>query len=266
MTREARVKKLIVRALGRRGSNTVKHALDTLRMLAHNKPLVLVYQMGKVGSQSVYYSLLGEGYFPVIHFHYIRDLRKQKFHEYLWLRFEMAKDATIKIITMVREPVARNVSSFAHDFPLYFQGGMQDYSLEELGKMYYEWDRHYDGIRWFDDEFLKSTGVDVFLQPFDQEAGFSTIESGRLSILLLKSEIDVSIQERCIAEFLDIPKFRLRICNTSADRAYKQNYKDFVKYIKFDRNYLDTQYDSKYCRHYYSEREVAGFRERWSKR
>ena len=41
--------------------------------MANFKPPLFVYQMGKVGSQSIFYSLKNINYFPIAHFHYLRQ-------------------------------------------------------------------------------------------------------------------------------------------------------------------------------------------------
>jgi hypothetical protein len=43
---------------------------------------VLVYQMGKVGSVSVYRALVDADYFPVFHFHYMDHLKRNRRLEY----------------------------------------------------------------------------------------------------------------------------------------------------------------------------------------
>jgi len=271
-----RIKTIALRILGQRGSSFIRSALDSVRFFCPHDPLVLVYQMGKVGSQSVNYALLEIGFFPVVHFHYLKDLKREKKHHYIWVAYALALEWPIKVITLVRDPVARNVSSFAHDFSSYFGSNMQDHSLQKLGNKFWVWDRHFDGINWFDKEFKNVLGVDIYDCPFDKEAGFSIYRSRdskikynqgltqkNFEILIMKIELRNEIREDIIKEFLNITEFSQKYYNVASDRSYKGNYQEFVQWVKFPQSYLNEQYNSKFTQHFYTKREIANFERRW---
>ena len=101
-----RIKPIALRILGQRGSSFIRSALDSVHFICPHDQLVLVYRMGKVGSQSVNYALLEIGCFPVIFFHYLNDLKREIKYQYIWVVYALSREWHIKVITLVRDPVA----------------------------------------------------------------------------------------------------------------------------------------------------------------
>ena len=258
-----RTTQILTKILGRHRAWVLHNWVDYLRMrLSRNTP-ILVYQMGKVGSQSVYYSLLRANYFPVLFFHYVAQLEQERFPHYQYLKQILNDKSFVKIVTLVRDPVARNLSAFAHDFKGIFGSRMQSHSLAELEDMFWQYDRHLQGVQWFDEEFHVRTGIDVYSYPFDKERGFSVIQQGPIALLVLKLECPDAQKEYAIGQFVGIPNFRLKRFNTAMEREYKANYKEFISAIHLPELYLDNLYGTKFVGHFYSEKEIEGFKKRW---
>jgi len=230
--------------------------------LARNVP-VLVYQMAKVGSMSVYRSLLAQEYAPLVHLHRLQRLRQRHPWRYWYVKSLFASRKRIRLISPVREPVSRNLSSFAEDFASCFGGSMQDHSLQELETLFWRYDRHDWGINWFDEELNRSTGIDVYAYPFDQEAGYGTLSEGRFEVLLLKAEIPDDIKETAIREFLHLPQFHLESYNLAQERAYKGNYRQFVASVHLPETYLTELYSSKFSHQFYSAAERSRLLQTW---
>ena len=80
---------------------------------------VLVYQPGKVGSSSIYKSIKKIG-LDVIHLHRLgyneTFLGKEIKDSYIHILNEIRNKKRIRIITGVREPIARDISSFMHNW------------------------------------------------------------------------------------------------------------------------------------------------------
>jgi len=113
-----RVKSLLVRG----------HYLDNLR---EGTPII-VYQMGKVGSNSIKNSLISCDVKPVFHVHAVNpshikmiteeELANGRTPPDFWLGERLYVDVIrkgkiAKFITLVREPVSRNISAFFQSFP-----------------------------------------------------------------------------------------------------------------------------------------------------
>lgn len=253
----------LIDILGDDRANALKDIYEYITCFLSRSTLVLIYQMGKVGSQSIYYSLIDADIFPIFFFHEFKLLQEQERLRYRYLEYALNQQKHIKIITLVRDPVARNISSFAHDFFAYFGVPMQAHTLDQLESMYWQYDRHQYGIKWFDNEFNRNLGVDVYSHDFDRVRGYGRITQDNFEILIIKLENPDQIKEKAIIDFLGLSKFNLKRFNTAADKWYKKNYREFVKKIKLPEDYLNGLYESKFCKHFYTIDEVDGFRKMW---
>lgn len=72
-------------------------------------------------------------------------------------------------------------------------------------------------LRWFDEDFLPATGVDVYSHPFDAQAGWGRIDAPGLSVLVLRYENLEALTPQ-IAAFVGLPEIELRADNTSEDK------------------------------------------------
>ncbi|MGI9284913.1 MAG: putative capsular polysaccharide synthesis family protein, partial [Pseudomonadales bacterium] len=63
-------------------------------------------------------------------------------------------------------------------------------------------------------------------------------------------------------EFLNMNDFQIVKQNEAKAKKYYQLYKKFKTEAVFPRRYIDAVYGSKYARHFYTDAELAGFRQR----
>lgn len=90
-------------------------------------------------------------------------------------------------------------------------------ALDPTGVVFSQLNRFLVPLRWFDEDFLPGTGLDVYDFSFDREAGTTLIESGGFSLLLLRYE---NLPELApgIAGFVGIEELRLERANISEDK------------------------------------------------
>ena len=125
--------------------NTAKGLLK-LRL----KPPVFIFQMGKVASTSIYKSLQQQYPGRVFHGHSFK-----KDHENPEIRFlhhHYRFGGRIKIISLVREPVGRNISAFFQNFEEYtgIPFSSSALSLDELYQIFLGKYAHEEPLEWFD--------------------------------------------------------------------------------------------------------------------
>lgn len=256
-------------------------------------PIVIVHQMARVGSRSIRRAIRehAPGY-RSFHTHYLnadtigemreRFVRRHQqtgrpglYREYLhacWLarRIRRKTYGDWKIISVVRDPVARTVSAFFRHFAL---------NHAELGERFHENPdnvpqlielfhdagnlEHAFTLDWFDREVRDVFGIDVYDTPFHARRGCEfACEAGRL--LVLRTEDLSSTGGSTIGAFLGVGPMMLEHHNRSTDRHYSDAYRRFLKELRLSPAYLDRMYESKLARHFYSQEEVAAFRARWA--
>jgi hypothetical protein len=221
-------------------------------LMRHNP--VLVYQMGKVGSTSVYESLVACGV-AAVHFHWM---------EPVYMR-QIAKKERVEIITLVREPIGRCISEFFQNFELHTGADYhQDaFDMPTLCELFLSNQYFWRPLPWFDEEMKPRLGVDVYDYPFPQERGWLVIGTGIYRLLILKAELDDTTKETIIADFLKLGSFELVRANTAQEKAYADTYRAFIRNIRLPETYVEAMCNAKYTRHFYGETEIAAMRSKW---
>ncbi len=264
---------------------------------------ILVYQMGKVGSTTVTKSLeaLGRNY-SIYHLHllnrehldwaekYYKSNRQKYAHvprqllNGLLVRSQIDKirnKKKVKIITLVRDPIARNVSKFFQvlhtqlDYP--YQSKITTIGIKAVvqelielffNKKFYEsedWEHEHCSMpfSWFDTELKNVFDIDVFLYKFPKLKGYKIYENNCADVLLLKLENIKECAIYAFKEFLDIEKFSLVKKNLAYEKYYHEAYEMFLNNIHLPEDYLDKFYSSYQVRHFYTSDEIGNFKKRW---
>lgn len=224
---------------------------------------VLVYQSGKVGSRTIYDNLL-EKNIPAVHLH-LMDNHK----EILSVYKKIMKDKKIKVISLVREPVAKRIAMFFEMLEMNLEINLdtnisfENIILQDLEKSIS--DGKGTQFSWFKNEFEEALGIDVYRYPFDKEKGYTVINSESADVLLMKTE-KLSNLESVIADFLGIEEFSMKNCNVGDKKAYKYLYNEIKAELKIPKHIFDFYYEGNiYMDHFYTEQEKQGFYEKWEK-
>ena len=248
----------------------------------HVKPSepVILYQMGKVGSTSIRESLKRHGVHPVFHVHRMNPLNIEgtraafvkrgqvppydRTGAYLYRNVVQNKKKA-RIITIVREPVSRNISAFFQNYELlsgvdYLQNGS---TKNELVSRFLANYPHQVPLTWFNVEMKQTLGIDVFSYPFPKKKGYLIIKQGNFELLILKLDLPDTIKEKIIGNFVGLVDFKLRRHNTAQNKKYAKTYKDFTTGVSLPYTYVKQLCDSKYSRHFYSKSELGAVWTGW---
>lgn len=109
-------------------------------------------------------------------------------------------------------------------------------------------------------------GIDAYQYPFPKENGYLTIKQGNFELLIIKLEVDDSVKEKAIMEFLCIEDFKLTRSNLDQDKNYAKTYREFLEAIELPETYVEIMCSSEYVRHFYSDTEIEAIRSKWRKR
>ncbi len=242
---------------------------------------IIVYQMGKVASSTIVKTLREAGYTNLFQPHrilaeniakyekkadksneyYIRVDEEGKFID----RYNLVNGA--KIITLVREPIERNFSAFFQNYKMMTGDEFQN-SKASTDKMIEKFIHNYPHetpIRWFEDEFNKVLGIDIYDYPFDHKKGYSIIDANGISILAMQSEINDETKNQALQLFLGNSSIHISRANESSKKDYSEAYRKFKKEIVLPASYIEEMYDSNYSKYFYSPEEIEIFRQKWSK-
>ncbi|MBD3338141.1 MAG: hypothetical protein GF353_03470 [Candidatus Lokiarchaeota archaeon] len=257
-----------------------------------NNP-ILIYQMGKVGSSTLQNSLNAINLNRTIH--HVHTLTKENLDnldKVLKNSFHLTKSipghyvrgrCLLKqinadpgkkwtIITLVRDPIARNISSFFQDinhrfpefnYPQKVKTLNQDELVSELIKLYLEKHDHEKPLWWFDKELKQTFGIDVYSTPFPKVKGYKIYGGQRAEVLLIRLENLSQCKNKAFKEFLNIDNFELINVNLAEQKDYSEIYDKFKSSICFPKSYIETFYNSKFVKHLYTQKEIRDFELKW---
>jgi hypothetical protein len=193
-------------------------------------------------------------------------LFREKFYVEMIYKSYVQPKRRLKVITLVREPVANNVSMFFQLLHRYMGLDVEpsECDTDEMIAVFIEKYMHWRPLTWLDAEVKTHFGIDIFQHSFPIEKGYTTISRENVSLLVLRCELDDRAKARAIADFLELDEFEIVRSNVRNEKPEAQKYEEFKRQISMPPALLDRMYDSKFARHFYSREERAFFRERWS--
>ena len=245
---------------------------------------ILIHQMGKVGSTSIA-DALTTLHIPVVHTHLLHQTDLATVED----RFEkrqlpvpkhvarsrrvwadiMEKNKSLRIITGVRDPIARNISAYFQNL-LWFRNQKDQFDEDELESMtqefIHDFHNHDEPFIWFDRQIKEVFDIDVYEYDFPQTLGYQIIRKNEIRLLILRAETPDKTKVAALQEFLNISEFPLVSKNVAAQKSYKDYYSAFTQRICLPEEYIDRMYNSQYAKHFYTLEEINRFRERWVRR
>lgn len=253
---------------------------------------ILVYQMGKVGSNTVYRSLKQSNLRnPVYHLHTLsadrlRRAKNQNAHVPRHLRLSHLNTSEIIrhridrgrerwfVVTLIREPIARAVSDLFQNAKtlcpevLDEQGRIHpDKAVARITKTFSEFEEATDYVcTWFDREIKPVFGIDVFNEPFDCKSGYQIYDADGAKLLLFRLEDLNERFEEAMAEFLPgHPKIQMVEGNVrTRKRRAADSYEKVKNSLVLPRDVVEKIYCTRFVRHFYSQDMISCFVDRWS--
>lgn len=249
---------------------------------------IVVYQMGKVGSSSVFYGLTALKLdVPVYHLHILndfdemedimrhvdpdRDVGPRMLNKGRQVRAEMAEQPRQMwdFISLVRQPIPRQLSAFFESATFIFPNfeerlKSQDLTVPELVDFFLneyldEWP-----LWWFEKQMQAPFGIDVYATPFDRARGYQFYRHGNVRMLLMRLEDLNRVAAPAMSDFLKIPNFQLVHTNVGETKYYSELYREFLKQVRLPSAYVEKWNGSRVARHFYSEQELAAGVVRWT--
>ncbi|WP_157411147.1 MULTISPECIES: putative capsular polysaccharide synthesis family protein [Actinoplanes] len=255
----------------------------------------VVYQMGKVGSSSLYESLRAAGVPNLYKIHYLSDQGIERAQRlYAGFRTEVGvphlaasrelrelrrsrPDVRWTVFTLVREVIARDVSAYVQMVDL-LNPALVDGPEPDVGRIArgaaaqflgFDERRNYT-CRWFADELGAVFGVDVFDHAFDHARGWQWIRTAGVDLILLRTEDLTRVLSEATTVAVDVPVAPVYASARSPEKlqaAYEVNtYRRVLDRVRIPERTCRRVYDAKYARHFYTDQEIDAFTDRWTKR
>ncbi len=227
---------------------------------------VLIDTPTKVSSSSVFESLLKQYPGPVLKRHGGGSFADSKCSSFRYLHHLIHEEKRpLNVISLVREPISRNISHFFHDLGAYT--GIPDpykkLSITELKDSFLSSESlHESFLGFFENNMLVNFGIDVFSTPFP-ESGISTYSNGNVRLLVMRMEISDNDKVEAIKSFLGLENFSLYHHNIGEKKHYVATYRKFKDEVKLPPDYIDGMCETRWFRHFYGTEYINTVKERF---
>ncbi|WP_051117266.1 putative capsular polysaccharide synthesis family protein [Vibrio campbellii] len=263
-------------------STPTNQSMQWYQLLKSQERPVLIYQMGKVGSSALEKSIPNS-----IHLHDLMSIQASK--QISPVRAQLHKPVTnqikrvlkrtimchmlkrkqqVRIISLVREPVGRNISMFFQSLPFWMadkylkdDSAVRSERPQLLHEAFEEHVNHQYPLEWFDNEIKALTGIDVFAQPFDQAVGYQTYQNRNFSLMVIRiDKLDQS--QQAISEFL---KQEVAVVhdNQADNKWYSPLIKEFKHSYQPKPEFVEEMLSSKLTKHFFAEPEIEKFKQKY---
>ena len=222
------------------------------RMRNHKRQPLLAYQMGKVGSRSVYRAVqpLRAYYSP----YHVPTLDEAPINSAL-------KAYRKKI--RVRPVVPDHLMASMYLCCEVEAGGPRglltnEHLVDELVELFLEHHDHTEPLECCDVKPHDVLGVDVYATPLPHGRGWDVYETPRADVLFLSlEEIRTAIPEA--TSFFTRFDATLPVANAAAHKGHIELYDEFKKRLDLSDSYLNLMYESRFSRHFYSSPVCRAF-------
>ena len=164
-----------------------------------------------------------------------------------------------KIITLVRDPIARDVSDVFQNWQAFFPGmSLSEVRTEDV-VAFLDRQPHDFGETWFDTEFRAFTGIDVFALPFAPEKGFAVYRLQQFDVLVLKLESLDKCYRSALKAICGVTIPELVQSNFRRDEIGGALYDTVRRVYRVKRDKCDRVYGSRYVKHFFTSAEISSF-------
>jgi hypothetical protein len=235
--------------------------------------------MGKVGSTSVYWALKNSGVYSVFHIHRLNPENNEKVKKYRQainiqssfgrinkkiFKQIIQKNKKILVITLVRDPINRNISAYFENIQQYILKHDIDHTnVATYTENFLNYYPHHVPLEWFDLEPKTVFGIDIYAHNFSIQQGYLIIKKDQIDWLIIKSELANNVKENILRNFLGIDDLLLTYENVSSNKPFATTYINFKNNTKLPTTYIDTMMNAKYTRYFYSREELSKLWSQW---
>lgn len=240
-----------------------------------NHITALVYTMGKVGSSTIYETMFKELPFSKsFHIHFLSDdwldgylvgtpyesHNRKAAQAYVQHR-KRNPGKRLKIISLVRDPIARDISDF---FQNYMKEGypIEDLSVPEIVEIIQK-RGHGFCLKWFETEFNAYLDINIYECEFDKDRGYSFYHFKNYDLIVIQVEKLNFIFSEALRELFGFDVACLVRSNESGKKIQPGLYSQIKDEYFLDENTLQQIYSSRYCRHFYSSEDLNAFMDAW---
>ncbi len=245
--------------------------------LLNKKEIIVVYTMGKVGSTSIYFALKKKFGAKVLFVHrmYTKNINNfnipfinnnlpiPRYQMAEFIHANLFNRKEVKIITLIREPMSRNISQFFQNFRAYNNGkSFEKISVDEAIHNFIHQYRHEIPENWIHQELLRRLNLQLSELNFCTEKKYSIITKDNFDLLIMRTDLTDTKKEKYLQLFTNTT-IKIHRENTHQQKNYHQYYQDFYNKIVIPESIIHQVFDAPYLVAFFTIQEIQMFKKRW---
>lgn len=164
-------------------------------------------------------------------------------------------------ISLVRDPVARNISAFFQNLHLSEKETGVESNIDVLFEHFLETYPHRLPLRWFDHQFQEYLDIDIYKYSFNTAKKYCYLP--KRNTLLLRIDCPRADKEQLLTDIFDTP-ISVPDVNVGEQKPYSERYRAFKNRARFEKPFLARIYNSPFCRHFWTNQERREMRSLWA--
>lgn len=180
----------------------------------------------------------------------------------LLLRGQLANRRRCLYISMVRNPIERNLSAYFENFAHFRKLIVGDANDPGTVFAHFRTDYpHAKTLTWFDREFHDQIGIDIYKDPFDHEARYAWLPNQ--NTLIFRTDCPDEQKSAVLSDIFnrDIKVTRI---NEGHEKPSGSLYAKVKSLGLYDERFLDKMLENRFSRHFWSKAELEESRRRLS--
>jgi hypothetical protein len=235
-------------------------------------PPIIIFTPGKVGSTSVYKSVKKQLSNPIYHVHSLsknsidnsfafHKKRKIAYPLHLTISKYLEKKlnayhSDVFIITIIREPISRMISSYFQNIDRYNNNGLNIINAKNVISQHLkDAVSYYDN--WFKIQIANNFGIDIYNDAYLSKESYRLYKKGRINLMLIRMEdLDENFED--ISKiFLNLQTgIKLEKHNIGKNKHYSNFYKKVKNNIEIEDNLIKKLRSTKFYKEFYFENSI----------
>lgn len=241
----------------------------------------VVHTIGKVASSTIYEAIKSIAGNHCYHTHFLQKDKIQQVSkklqnvgktvdghiadslEVLNLLSDNTQMRKLRVVSLVRDPLARNVSAFFENLELY---GLDPKNLPDAPSLiatFLERSHLNTMDEWFETQFSQVFDLKKRDIAFSKKAGCGLFQRHGVDFMILKAELENWRKERMLQAWLNTEDISLKDANVTANKSVSNHYTAFKKELSRHFDKVCSLYDSPWFNHFYSQEESRQFKAYW---
>ena len=252
--------------------------------LLHQGSPVVVYSAPKTASTSIAAALTRTAGLATVKVHFVQPehfwlgplqpktapdglLRHRAIEQRPSRRMLFASDMPLRIVSVVRDPIAFNLSNYTFFGRAYwmrtFWRSAPWIDTDRIMGHFLRTFPHDSSSLWWQREFAPTTGIDIAREGFDAERGWQRYRNGRFDCLVIRSDIADDDKQTALAEWTGMPVSKVERENANDTQSAPGVYERMKAAVAGERAYVERMLALPAAQMFFNAKQREALADKW---